>query len=82
MEGLILTWIRDKRKRKNMISIHMDHVEQIAPVGDSSLRDAHQDTNVKFMDYSSRKQGRKFYEIIWKDSGDTICIRFEPMKSF
>ena len=80
--GIDFDRIRDKRKRKSMISIHMDQVEQIAPVGDDSLRSVHQDKNVKFMDYSSRKQGRKFYEIIWKDSGDTICIRFEPDKKF
>ncbi len=74
--------IKDKRKRKNIISIHMDQVEQIAPAGDRSLHSAHQNSNVKFMDLSSRKQGRKFYELLWKDGGEAVCIRFEPDEKF
>ena len=74
--------IRDKRKRKSVISINMAHVEQIAPVGDRSLQKAHQDSRVKFLDVSSRKEGRKCYELLWKESGQSVCIRFEPDDKF
>lgn len=75
--------IKDKRKRKSIISLHMDQVERIAPAGDPSLQNVHQkNSNVKFMDLSSRKEGRKFYELIWTEKQQTVCIRFEPDDSF
>lgn len=74
--------IIDKRKRKQVISLHMDDVLQIAPEGDPSLHRIHQDGKVRYVDVSSRKLNRKFYEIILQESGATTCIRFEPDEKF
>ena len=72
----------DMRKRKNIISFHMNDVVQIAPVGDRSLHSAHENGNVKHVDVSSRKPDRKYYEILLQESGETTCIRFEPDEKF
>lgn len=74
--------IRDKRKRKNVISVNMEQVEQIAPAGDRSLQSARRDSGVKFIDVSSRKEGRNFYELLWRDGMDAVLIRFEPDGKF
>lgn len=74
--------IKDKRKRKKVISVHMEQVEQIAPVGDRSLYNVHQDSKAKMMDLSSRSADAKCYELVWKDAGETVCIRFEPDEQF
>lgn len=74
--------IKDKRRRKSIISLNMETVVQIAPVGDRSLYNVHQDSRAKFMDLSSRKPDHKCYEVVSQDAGETICIRFEPDDEF
>ncbi|MBO5373066.1 MAG: hypothetical protein J6A75_10185 [Lachnospiraceae bacterium] len=72
----------DKRKRKSIMSFHMNDVIQIAPVGDSLLESAHQNPKTKYMDLSSRKSNRRVYEIVLQEAGETTCIRFEPDDRF
>lgn len=72
----------DKRKRKSIISFHMNDVMQIAPVGDSLLEHAHNNPKTKYMDLSSRKNNRRVYEIILQEAGETTCISFEPDDRF
>lgn len=74
--------IKDKRKRKSIVSLHMDQVEQIAPAGDPSIESARRNSNMKFMDLSSRKEGHQFYDLIWKEAKEAVCIRFEPDEKF
>lgn len=74
--------IIDKRKRKRVISINMEDVEQIAPAGDRSLYNVHQDPKTKCMDLSSRKEGGRFYEIVVKEESRNLCICFEPDEKF
>lgn len=74
--------IRAKRKRKHILSIHMDNVTSIVPADHPSLHNVHQNSGAKIVDVSSRKPDRKVYEIVHQDAGVTTCIRFEPDEKF
>ena len=74
--------IRAQRKRKNVISVHMDQVLVIAPQGHETIERAMRQTSPKCYDVTSGKLGRDIYELVWQDKNHTIVIKFEPTGKF
>lgn len=74
--------IRDKRSRKHLITMNMEDISVIAPVGNPALNNAHNNKNIQFVDLSSRMPNRKFYELVWTKDEKAVCLRFEPDEKF
>lgn len=79
IEGeLAIDRIKAKRKRKKIAKIDMDAVMMIAPIGSDELRDYENNKNMVVKDCSSRMQGRKLYEVVYRKDSDLLGIIFEP----
>lgn len=74
--------IKDKRKRKELLSVDMDTMILVAPENAGELRGYHNGTNnVVVKDFTSGYPEREIFELVYKAGEKTMIIRFEPDKN-
>lgn len=65
------------RKRKSLGEIDMAAVEKIAPAGHDSVAHYEKDSRVKIKDYTSRKSGVPYYELVARYDGNVTLFKLE-----
>lgn len=70
--------IAAKSRRKTLLRIQMEQVEQVAPAGSHALDSYQHIRDIKVKDFSSGDPNAKVYEMIHREGEKTTKIRFEP----
>lgn len=70
--------IKNKAKRKLVLSVNMEDVMTIAPKGDRSVYKYEKDNTYKYKDVSSGIASAKVYELIFKGEKGMFRYEFEP----
>lgn len=70
--------IINKSRRKNLKGYAMNEVITIAPIGDRSVHQYLNNSDIKKKDYTSKKADRNIYVMVVKVAGGIDVIKFEP----
>lgn len=71
--------IMNKSHRKTLEVYNMNDVIALAPGGDRSVYNYENDRSIKVKDYTSRKKGVPYYDlVVKKDANTTLLIKYEP----
>ena len=70
--------IKNKAKRKHIVSVNMEDVITIAPKGDRSVYKYETDKSYKYRDLTSGSASAKVYELIFKGEKGMCRYEFEP----
>lgn len=70
--------IKAKRKRKKVAKIDLDELILIAPHGSDELNQYSRSSDCKRINATSRKQGKKIYDVVYHHDSTTELVSFEP----
>jgi len=69
--------VMNKSRRKTLKSYSAEDLVQIAPAGDRSVMNYERDSQVKVIDYTSRKKDVPYYDMIIRTSDGVLLFKVE-----
>ncbi|SFG03057.1 hypothetical protein SAMN04487761_10232 [Lachnospiraceae bacterium C7] len=74
--------IKNKSKRKKLKGYTMDEVIQIAPAHDRTVMKYENTSDIVKKDFTSRKKGVPYYDMVVKTEDGLVLIMFEPDEKY